>query len=128
MKGDWGSSRKEVTIVNVYSACTIIEKKELWDELIRHKRANANEAWCVLGDFNPIRKIEERRGSSQLVRGMREITDFNIFIQAMELIYILMVGKRNTWYNASGTAKSRIDRILVSHSWLDCGLIVNNMS
>jgi len=61
-----------------------------------------NEAWCVLGDFNAIRKPKEMRGVNEIDRGMREITDYSKFIEEMELVDILMVDKRYTWYNVSG--------------------------
>jgi len=37
----------------------------------------------------------------------------------VDLIDIPMIGRKFTWYRDNGTAKSRLDRILVSQEWLD---------
>ena len=49
----------------------------------------------------------------------REMRDFNEFIEKAELMDILMVGQKFTWYKPNGTAKSRIDRVLVSKEWME---------
>ncbi|GKU90798.1 hypothetical protein SLEP1_g4749 [Rubroshorea leprosula] len=68
-----------------------------------------------MGDFNTIRKAEERKGSSGVTRDMRE---FDSFIQAMKLVDIPLVGRKFTWYQARGNYMSRIDRFLLSEGWL----------
>ena len=49
----------------------------------------------------------------------REMRDFNEFIGKAELMDIPMVGRKFTWYKPNGTAKSRIDRVLVSKEWME---------
>ena len=45
--------------------------------------------------------------------------EFNEFIEKAELMDIPMVGRKFTWYKPNGTAKSRIDRVLVSKEWME---------
>ena len=47
-----------------------------------------------------------------------EINEFNFFIQEMKIEDIPMVGRRFTWYKSNSHCKSRLDRCLVSKSWL----------
>ena len=49
----------------------------------------------------------------------RDIIGFNDFIEESELVDVLMVGRKFTWYKPNGSVKSRIDRVLVSREWLD---------
>lgn len=48
-----------------------------------------------------------------------EINEFNFFIQEMKIEDIPMVGRRFTWYKSNSHCKSRLDRCLVSKSWLE---------
>ena len=74
--------------------------------------------WCILGDFNNIRSRGERMGSSQreLVDG--SIVEFNKWIEELEVEEVPWVGKKFTWFRPNGTAKSKLDRVLVSPEWL----------
>ena len=82
--------------------------------MIKQKKADDNGFWCVVRDFNAIRKLEERRGLSQLNRRSKKIIKFNIFIQETNLLDIPMIGVRYMSYSASELAKSRLYRILVT--------------
>jgi len=42
-------------MVNVYVACTINDKKILWEELSSVKSASQEKVWCFCGDFNAVR-------------------------------------------------------------------------
>ena len=66
--------------------------------------------------FNEVRNENERKG----VRGSqkKEISGFNSFIDHMALLDLPLVGKNYTWFRPDGTAKSRIDRGLVTEEWL----------
>ncbi|PNX54952.1 cysteine-rich receptor-like protein kinase, partial [Trifolium pratense] len=46
-----------------------------------------------------------------------EIIEFQNFMEALELIDLPLFGRRFTWYQASGGAMSRIDRVLISDEW-----------
>lgn len=45
-----------------------------------------------------------------------ELEEFNGFIDNMELIVPLIIGKRFTWYSLDGRAMSRLDRFFISES------------
>ena len=49
----------------------------------------------------------------------REMREFNDFIDKSELVDILMVGRKFTWYKQNGSIKSRIHKVLVSRELLD---------
>ena len=57
-------------------------------------------------------------GSSQ--RGQHEgnIREFNEWITELEVEEAPWVGKRFTWYRPNGSAKSKLDRFLISPEWL----------
>ncbi|ESW04207.1 hypothetical protein PHAVU_011G075700 [Phaseolus vulgaris] len=90
------SSRKCV-IVNIYSACSLREKKILWEEITGIKGASQELVWCLCGDFNAVRSRRERKGASS--RGATasgqtsEIIGFNCFIDSNMLLDLPIVGK-----------------------------------
>lgn len=109
----WKTSNNICFLVNVYSPCDFDGKKELWKDLLLCKRCFGGGVWCVAGDFNAISAVEERRGASRLCGG-REISGFNQFISDMELIDVSVLGKKYTWFSGDGSAKSRLDRFLLT--------------
>ncbi|XP_068461596.1 uncharacterized protein [Phaseolus vulgaris] len=116
--GSHSKANIRCVVVNVYAACNLKEKKILWEELSNIMSASQDVVWCLCGDFNAVRSPSERKGS--MVRGdqSKEIEGFNNFIESNKLIEIPSVGKRFTWFNSNGLAKSRLDRVLVSEEWL----------
>lgn len=89
-------------------------RKELWSELISLKSSH-QALWCIGGDFNEIRCINETVGCSRLDRGMK---DFQEFTDNIELIDIPIVGRLYTWTNFQDNAiHSRLDRFLISLEW-----------
>ncbi|XP_058755280.1 uncharacterized protein LOC131628456 [Vicia villosa] len=109
--------------VNVYFACHLPGKRRLWAELVELKNKFNSGWWCVGGDFNSIRDGSERHGRSSGCR-MNEITEFNEFIDSLELVDIPSIGKRFTWSNKEGNSKSRLDRFLLSAELIDGWKIV----
>ena len=112
------SSTRRCVIVNIYYVCILRDKKLLWEELTNIKAAFQELVWCFCGDFNTIRSRRKRKGSSG--RGdiscghTSEINGFNRFIESNLLLDLPIVGKKYTWFKANGSAKSRLDRVLVS--------------
>ena len=105
-------------IVNVYTACSLSDKIELWEALSNLRSLHQDKVWCCCGDFNAVRCAEERRGIRGNASNKNEIRGFNDFIGRNLMDDFPIVGKKYTWYKAYGSAKSRLDRVLVSEEWL----------
>jgi len=93
----------------------IVVREEVWER----RREQNTKTWCVVGDFNSIRSLGERRNAKFDANHRREMRRFNEFIENKELVDIPMVGRKYTWYKPNGLVNSRIDRILVFREWLD---------
>jgi len=111
-------SQKNIALVNVYAPCNAREKTALWEVITNIKLVNQTYNWCVLGDFNAVRRVNERKGKSVRSNQSSQTKRFNEFIDKNVLLEIRIVGRRFTWYKQNGTIKSRLDRILVSIEWL----------
>ena len=117
--GKISNSDLRCVVVNVYAACNLSDKKILWEELSSIKRACQDKVWCLCGDFNVARSRSERKGIRDRADQSREIVGFNNFIDTNALLDLPIVGKIFTWFKANGSAKSRLDRVLVLEEWLD---------
>lgn len=103
--------------VNVYGPCQSSDRLKVWNSLLNLRNSFPNP-WCVGGDFNEIRNLGERQGSSFRDRGM---ADFNAFIDSLEVIDLPLLGRKFTWVNSDNVAKwSRLDRFLIHSKWLSC--------
>ncbi|XP_045795937.1 uncharacterized protein LOC123890379 [Trifolium pratense] len=89
-------------IVNIYSPCSLAGKRKLWKDLLEFKSNNAIGDWVLGGDFNAISKSGERRGNSGR-RSLSERSEFSLFMEAMEVIDIPVLGKKFTWFNSDGS-------------------------
>jgi len=49
-----------ITLVSIYSSTIHSKKQILWEEFIRMKGNYNNTIWCMIGDFNVVRKPRER--------------------------------------------------------------------
>jgi len=108
-----------IVIVNVYSPCDSKSKWNLCEELVNIRKNERCKTWCMMGDFNAVKKADERKGLNIRRTNKRENIGFNNFIEKTEMIELPYVGRKYTWYRPNGNAKSRIDRIFVSCEWLD---------
>lgn len=77
VKGRWKKDKTLIVIVNVYSPCDVRLKRQLWDEITGVRQQEPCRRWCVIGDFNAVRTLEERSGQNQDGRGRKEIKGFN---------------------------------------------------
>ena len=118
LTGKWRQESQPVHLINIYSPCNLQDKRTLWENIKQMKNQNPGGYWCIVGDFNNIRTAAERVGSSQ--RGLDEgnIREFNDWIAELEVEEAPWVGKRFTWFRPNGSAKSKLDRFLVSLEWL----------
>lgn len=118
LSGQWIKEAVQVNIVSVYSPCDIQNKKILWEAIKQLKSAIYGGLWCITGDFNNIRYPEERVGVCQRLTEESNIKMFNDWIDEMEVEEAPWVGRKFTWFRPNGTAKSKLDRFLVSPDWL----------
>ncbi|GJT52989.1 RNA-directed DNA polymerase, eukaryota [Tanacetum coccineum] len=70
----------------------------------------------VMGDFNEVRKKEERFGSLLNVQGADA---FNLFISNAGLKEVSLGGCSYTWCHKSATKMSKLDRFLISESLMN---------
>ncbi|XP_028083295.1 uncharacterized protein LOC114284558 [Camellia sinensis] len=106
----------ECVFINVYGPNDVSKRALLWDTII-NIRTSFQKPWCMGGDYNEIRNIEDRRGCVRRDRGMLE---FNNFIDQLELVEVPMLGSRFTWCNSmEGERWSKIDRFLLDAIWLE---------
>lgn len=104
------------TVVNIYAPNDVVDRRGVWEELLALKAVSSNP-WCVGGDFNEIKAISERVGCQRMERGMK---DFLEFCNDMELLDLLMMGRRFTWTNYQDHAiHSRLDRFLISQQVIE---------
>ena len=92
--GQHTKSNCRCVVVNVYSACLLREKIDLWGNLSAIKGASLDPIWCFCGDFNAIRKRGERKGTSVRDNHTSEMGSFNNFIESNMLIELPIVGKK----------------------------------
>ncbi|PNX71591.1 cysteine-rich receptor-like protein kinase, partial [Trifolium pratense] len=95
-------------------------KRKLWKDLLEFKSNNAIRDWILGGDFNAISKSGERRGNSGS-RSLSERSEFSLFMEAMEVIDIPILGRKFTWFNSDGSAMNRFDRFLLSEGFIHQG-------
>lgn len=106
----------ECVFINVYGPNDVLKRAKLW-EIIVNLRSKFQKPWCMGGDYNEIRTIEDRRGCIRRDRGMAE---FNCFIDQLEMVDVPMLGRRFTWCNSLDEERwSRLDRFLLDTVWLE---------
>ncbi|XP_058755204.1 uncharacterized protein LOC131628395 [Vicia villosa] len=110
-------------IVNVYSPCSLVLKRELWGNLLRLKSSHSNGDWLIGGDFNAMKDREERVGR-MISSNNIENREFSKFIDESMLVDVPLKWKKFSWFVGNGKAKSRIDRFLVADNIIqDWGVV-----
>ncbi|KAJ9671078.1 hypothetical protein PVL29_027188 [Vitis rotundifolia] len=100
----------------VYGPFTKEERESLWFEL-GATRGLWGDPWCVGGDFNIILSQGERSRQGNLTSAMRR---FAQVINELELVDLPLQRGVSTWSGGThNQAWARLDRFLVSPSWLD---------
>jgi len=49
-------------VINVYATCNLSYKFAKWEALTNLKSSHQSMAWCFCGDFNVVRRDDERKG------------------------------------------------------------------
>ncbi|XP_020234693.1 uncharacterized protein LOC109814631 [Cajanus cajan] len=119
LEGTWKEKGIQILIVNIYAPCEPSQKRQLWGQLKEKRERSSIKWWCLMGDFNSVRKVTERVGVNGGNVGAVEFRDFNNFISDLDIVEVPLIGRSFTWYRPNGRAKSKIDRIFVSRDWFD---------
>ena len=118
LEGVWMAEGHKVVVVNIYAACDLASKRQLWQQLYDLKSKSQVQCWCLIGDFNSIRTPAERVGNNLCHPDISNISEFNDWLADMEVDDIPCFGKPFTWIRPNGSCKSRLDRVLLSDDWI----------
>lgn len=107
-------SGTRLNLINVYGPRDIVAKQIFWNELRSVHNQMNEEPVCMMGDFNSIRKKEDR---ANCIYSNRDTIYFNQFLEETGLIELEGLNFSFTWFGP-GIIKSRLDRVLVNDRWL----------
>lgn len=107
--GRWSGVNGTIAFVNIYGPHNPAEKKKLWADL-KEIKSNKGGTWIIFGDFNTVRKPEERYNSQFCPSSAFY---FKQFINECGLRDISMGGHRYTYFCQSDLKLSKLDRFLV---------------
>ncbi|GKD32133.1 RNA-directed DNA polymerase, eukaryota, partial [Tanacetum coccineum] len=108
--GTWLPRNVKILLVAVYAPQQPGSKRALWDFLSNLVRRWNGEA-IIIGDFNDVRTMDERLGSSFNVSSAR---CFDRFIVSSGLVDVKLEGYSFTWSHPSASKMSKLDRFLVT--------------
>nr|GFA81259.1 RNA-directed DNA polymerase, eukaryota [Tanacetum cinerariifolium] len=108
--GTWLPSNFKILFVAIYAPQQASCKRVLW-ECVSTLIGRWNGETIILGDFNEVRSIDERRGSCFNPSNAR---GFDHFISSSGLVDVKLEGYAFTWSHPSGSKMSKLDRFLVS--------------
>nr|GEU52470.1 RNA-directed DNA polymerase, eukaryota [Tanacetum cinerariifolium] len=112
--GTWIPTKMKVMLISVYAPQVDSYKRDLWSYLeLLVNRWNGES--IITGDFNEVRRKEERWGSTFIVHGARV---FNNFISNAGLVDLQLEGYSFTWSHPSASKMSKLDRFLVTDGLL----------
>lgn len=104
----------EFLVSFVYGMNTIIERRDLWKELVT---LTSSTYWCLLGDFNVIKSLDETdRVDDSWDSGMEDFKECVISIVADD---VRGLGPLYTWWNCQRNRpiNKKLDRALGNGSW-----------
>ncbi|GKA20405.1 RNA-directed DNA polymerase, eukaryota [Tanacetum coccineum] len=110
VRGAWKGKDEDVFLVCIYGPHMTSQKASLWDRLTCLMN-RLQGAWCIFGDLNVVRSVEDRFNSGV---NLREANEFNDFINMMRLIEIPMGGRKFTRISDDGLKFSKLDRFLLN--------------
>ena len=114
--GRFLKSGDQFVVFNVYAPCDSSRQQVLWNVLSSRIASLEGQNVCVCGDFNAIRREEERRSVSSVLP-QAGIVGFNNFVVNNFLVDLPLRGRSFTRYRGDGRSMSRIDRFLLSENW-----------
>jgi len=103
----------------VYAPCTPEGKADFLDWL-QHLQINPDTDWILLGDFNLIRKPEDRNKPGG---DIGEMFRFNEALSQLGVNEIRLQGRRYTWSNMQPSPLlQKLDWVFTSNRWLSLSL------
>ncbi|XP_057775236.1 uncharacterized protein LOC130994218 [Salvia miltiorrhiza] len=117
VNGLWKNGNISCCFINVYAPSSCSEKLRLWDAIGNIVNLHADCCVCVLGDFNAVRRQDERVGCGEF-SGATDAKRFDAFIRESGLTEIRVQGRKFTWCKPNGKCKSKLDRFLVNETWM----------
>ncbi|XP_062097049.1 uncharacterized protein LOC133803120 [Humulus lupulus] len=98
----------------VYGPVVYGKRESFWDELAGLSAICGNN-WCVGGDFNVVRRVDEKLNSKSNTRSMKK---FDALIREVKLVDPKLQNGRFTWSNyRHKPICCRLDRFLHTPSW-----------
>ncbi|KAK2396412.1 DNA-(apurinic or apyrimidinic site) endonuclease [Trifolium repens] len=86
---------EEFWVANVYAPCDPGAKQRLWDSLFAQLQVVSGSRVCVCGDFNAVRRVDERRSTGNGHRSSDHIA-FNRFVEENLLVDLPLCGRKFT--------------------------------
>ncbi|GJR99184.1 RNA-directed DNA polymerase, eukaryota [Tanacetum coccineum] len=100
VKEEWKGKSEEVLLVCIYGLHMNSQKSSLWDRICRLMN-RWKGAWCIFRDLNVFMRNKDRLNSHV---NIKEMTEFNEFINNMKLVEIPMGGRNllGSWRECGG--------------------------
>ncbi|XP_021991259.1 uncharacterized protein LOC110888021 [Helianthus annuus] len=119
LKGKLIGSGEQIFLFNVYAPQKTTAKRRLWSDIAANMEGFGG-LFLLVGDFNIVRSLDERKGSNFKATCAR---NFNDFIFNSGLVEYPLQGKKFTCSRENGKKLSKLDRFLVCdnffNKWLD---------
>ncbi|GJX23686.1 RNA-directed DNA polymerase, eukaryota [Tanacetum coccineum] len=101
-------------IILIWDAITFVCKEAMRDERLAGVIDKMGGAWFIFGDFNVIRKVDDRLNSQVKIKDM---DDFNDSINLSQLVEVPMGGRKFTRVSDDGVKFSKLDRFLMNKNF-----------
>jgi exonuclease III len=104
-----------ILCTNVYGPQGSEEKRRMIRDLENLKTRSSNLQWILVGDFNIIMSLAQKKGGIR--RLDRDAEEFSKFIDTAEMVYLKTNNGQFTWNNKwmnQYQVATRLDRFLVS--------------
>ena len=110
-------SQTKFSVSFIYAQNDYILRRALWNHLRLLSQSCSQQPWLVLGDFNVVRKDNERQGGAQDWHPYMD--EFNECCCEASLEDLRYIGCHLTWSKGSGEGyiARKLDRALVNSSW-----------
>ncbi|XP_026410369.1 uncharacterized protein LOC113305563 [Papaver somniferum] len=108
----------EVLVTGVHASCSSINRRELWQDMC--DISFMNKPWLILGDFNTLLYVDEKRGCRQ--PNISAMNEFQDCVDFCDLVQAPKSGLGFSWCNGRVGNKRiicNLDRALFNLKWLE---------